>query len=322
MRSGAARGHEGYFHETAFYGSDEEFVSLVAPFVLEGVAAGEPTLVACGEINEKLLRGALGHAAAGITYVPADDQYARPTSAIKRYREVFADLTASGARQIRVIGDVPHPGVGVPWDSWARYEAVVNHAFEDFPLWGLCPYDTRTTPAAVLADVARTHPRITTADGHHLVNTRFLEPSGFLTTRPGPPPDVLEARSPLVELLNPEPVEVRRVVREAVAGTTLTEDEAEDLVFAASEAVTNGLSHGRPPVRFRLWADRRHVVLTVTDQGSGPTDPSVGLLPTTRTATAGLGLWLTYQTCSYVTLARDDEGFTVRVVAGPPLLAG
>src|SRR4051812_48382188 len=111
MRSGAARGHQGYFHETAFYGSDDEFVSLVAPFVLDGVAAGEPTLVACGEANEKLPREVLGHTAE-ITYVPAGDQYARPTSAIRRYLEVFADLTASGARQIRVVGDVPHPGVG------------------------------------------------------------------------------------------------------------------------------------------------------------------------------------------------------------------
>ncbi|MCS7477513.1 anti-sigma factor RsbA family regulatory protein [Umezawaea endophytica] len=318
MRSGAARGYEGYYHETAFYDSDEEFLALVAPFVLDGVAAGEPTLVACGGLNEKLLRAELGGSATGITYVAADDRYSRPTSAIKRYREVFAELTAAGARQIRVIGDVPHPGVGVPWDWWARYEAVVNQAFDDFPLWGMCPYDTRTTPAAVLADVARTHPRILTAEGDHRVNPRYEEPSGFLTTRPRPLPDALESRSPALVLLDPAPVDVRRAVREATAGTTLTEDEADDLVFAASEAVTNALSHGRPPVRFRLWADRDHVVLTVTDQGPGPSDPTVGLLPTTKTVTAGLGLWLTYQTCSYVTLGRDDEGFTVRVVAGPP----
>ncbi len=321
MRSGAARGHEGYFHETAFYGSDDEFVALVAPFVLDGVSAGEPTLVVCGDTNEKLLREALRDAA-GITYLPADDQYARPTTAIKRYREAFVDLTASGARQIRVVGDVPHPGIGVPWDWWARYEAVVNHAFHDFPLWGMCPYDTRTTPAAVLADVARTHPRIVTADGLRRANSRFQEPQGFLAARPKPLPDLLEARSPAVLLVDPAPSEARRAAREAVAGTTLSPDEAEDLVFAASEIVTNGLSHGRPPVRFRLWADRHHVVVTVTDQGPGPADPMVGLLPTTETATAGLGLWLAYHTCSYVTLGRDDEGFTVRVVAGPPRLAG
>ncbi len=40
----------------------------------------------------------------------------------------------------------------------------------------------------------------------------------------------------------------------------------------------------------------------------------------TKTATAGLGLWLTYHTCSYVTLDRHDEGFTVRVVGGTPRL--
>ena len=318
MRSGAARGHEGYFHETAFYGSDEEFLAVVMPFLVDGAAAGEPTLVSCGPANEKLLRAELGDSADGITYLTTGDQYARPTSAIKRYREVFGDLAASGAAQIRAVGDVPHPGVGVPWDWWGRYEAVINHAFDDLPLWSLCPYDTRTAPAHVLADAERAHPRVATADGRHVANARFRNPADFHTARPRPLPDALESHSPSLVLLDPAPVLVRRAVRQATACTTLTEDEADDLVFAASEAVTNSLSHGRPPVRFRLWADRDHVVLTVTDQGPGPSDPTVGLLPTTKTATAGLGLWLTYQTCSYVTLGRDDEGFTVRVVAGPP----
>ena len=65
----------------------------------------------------------------------------------------------------RVASEVPHPGVGAPWDGWARYEAAINRAYAEFPLWGLCAYDTRITPGAVLDDVARTHPHLATAHG-------------------------------------------------------------------------------------------------------------------------------------------------------------
>src|SRR5213596_3424618 len=45
MRTGAARGHVGHFHEAGFYGSDAEFAALIVPFVEEGVAAGEPVII-------------------------------------------------------------------------------------------------------------------------------------------------------------------------------------------------------------------------------------------------------------------------------------
>ena len=94
--------------------------------------------------------------------------------------------------------------------------------------------------------------------------------------------------------------------------------DVEHLVFAVSEAVTNALIHGRPPVRFRLWTAPDRIVATVTDRGDGPADPFAGLLPVTDTCSAGLGLWLTHQLCSHVTLDTTDDGFTIRLVVGTP----
>jgi anti-sigma regulatory factor (Ser/Thr protein kinase) len=65
-----------------------------------------------------------------------------------------------------------------------------------------------------------------------------------------------------------------------------------------------------------LWADESRVVVTATDQGTGPADPLVGLMPTAASRTAGLGLWILHRTCDYVSMGRDDEGFTVRVSVG------
>ena len=308
MRTGAANGHVGYFHETGFYGSDDDYRSIVVPFVDDGVAAGEPVLVACHEANERLLREAVKEPSA-VVFLPPD-QYARPTESIMVYRKLFERY--SNAAQIRVVGDVPHPGVGAAWDWWARYEAAVNEVFAPYPLWGLCPYDLRTTPARVLADVVRTHPWTAGADGSHVPNPRYrsswaLPPAG---------PTAFEAARPSVELTDPSPAEARRAVTAACAGARLSHDEVDDLVYATSEAVTNAQAHGLPPVRLRVWAGPTQVMVAVTDRGDGPSSPLAGLVPTDRTTTAGVGLWLTHRTCRDVTMTRDAEGYTIRFTTG------
>ncbi|WP_394618359.1 anti-sigma factor RsbA family regulatory protein [Lentzea sp. JNUCC 0626] len=300
----------GFFHETAFYGSDDEFLAHAVPFVEGGLRAGEPSVVACTEHNTALLRGALGDAA--VMYLPGADQYSRPSESIARFRALFAEHTASGAQQMRVVGDVPHSGVGACWDWWARYEAAVNRAYAEFPVWGLCPYDTRTTPEGVLADVLSTHPNITSAPGTHEPNPGYRE--GLAAT--AQVTDPLEAGVPLVELLDLTAGAVREAVGTAIEPLGLDEDDAHDVVYAASEIVTNGLTHGIAPVRFRLWAAGSRVVVSVTDQGPGPTDPLAGLMPTKETLSAGLGLWILHRTCDYVAMGRDGDGFTVRVSVG------
>src|SRR5262245_64721851 len=56
MRTGAARGQVGHFHEAGFYGSDAEFAALVVPFVEEGVTANEPVIIGYDERKTSLLR--------------------------------------------------------------------------------------------------------------------------------------------------------------------------------------------------------------------------------------------------------------------------
>jgi anti-sigma regulatory factor (Ser/Thr protein kinase) len=290
----------GYFHDSAFYSSDDELLDLVMPFLTDGVKAGEPTLVAFGETNERLVRSELDDTT-GITFLPGAGQYANPARTIKSYREMLAQHVAEGAEQIRIVGDVPHPGVGVPWDWWCRYETAVNEAYQEFPVWGLCPYDTRITPPDVLDDVVRTHPFIDqTPNPGYGKGTRE-------TTRPAfGPPDY--------ELIDPTPSDARIVTLEAAGA--VAPDRVDDLVFAASEAVTNAICHGLPPTRLRLWVNGPQVVVAVTDQGEGPRTALAGLMPMVDTKSAGLGLYITHLTCDYVSLTRDAEGFTVTIVVG------
>jgi anti-sigma regulatory factor (Ser/Thr protein kinase) len=319
MRTGAADGHRGYFHEAGFYGSDDEFLDLVVPFVEGGIAAGEPTLLAFGEPNEKLVRDAMGEPE-GLSYLRGSAQYARPAGAIKKYRDLLAEHVAGGAGQIRVAGDVPHPGIGVPWDWWARYEATVNHAYDDFPLWGLCPYDTRITPESVLDNVARTHPHLASPDGAHRVNEKFEDPIGFLGSLTPAGADALESTRPFAELHDFTPAIARNAVLQAAAGTEVPANEVEDMLIAVSEAVANAYRHGLTPVRLRLWAGRDRLVVMVTDGGTGPADPFAGLVPVRASTSGGLGLWIVHQLCSRVTMTTGDDGFTLRMIVGKPSL--
>lgn len=85
-----------------------------------------------------------------------------------------------------------------------------------------------------------------------------------------------------------------------------------------SSSVTNAHIHGRSPVRSRLWTAPDRIVATVTDLGDGPTDPFAGLLPVSNTSLGGLGLWLTHQLCSHVTLDTTDDGFTICLDVATP----
>ena len=199
MRTGATAGHRGHYHEAVCYSSDEELLGVAVPFLLGGLEAGEPTVVSLGERNAGLLREKLGDLD-GIEYRPGGAVYARPAVAIRSYRDLLAGFVAEGAGQIRIIGEIPPAGLGATWDWWARYEAAVNVAYHEFPLWSMCAYDTRSTPAHVLEDVARTHPRSAEPDGSHRPSSDYVGAAGFLSAPRVVEPDPVEATPPLVDL--------------------------------------------------------------------------------------------------------------------------
>lgn len=314
MRTGPAAGSAGYYHEALCYSSPEELLAVGLPFLIDGVEAGEPTLVAMGGESAEALRDTLP-AGSGVEFLTGGSVYARPTSAIRAYRQMLSGHVERGATQIRIIGELPPAALGATWDSWARYESAVNRAYDEFPLWTMCAYDTRTTPQDVLADVARTHPHAATADGRHLASGTYTDPVDYLARDALAPDDPMMAEPPALELIDPLPVDARRAVHR-VDGGRLSADDLDDLVVAVSEVVTNALRYGRPPTVLRLWAGPDRMVATVTDGGAGPKDPFAGLLPATEDSAGGRGLWIAYQSVNHVVATRTEHTFTLRLTAG------
>ncbi|MGY1641046.1 anti-sigma factor RsbA family regulatory protein [Geodermatophilus sp. SYSU D00703] len=316
MRTGAACGHVGNFHEAGFYSSDAEFLALVVPFVLEGISAGEPVVLAYDRRKSDLLRAVLP---SSDRLVPLGESavYATPARAIEAYRQQFERLEAAGAEQIRIAGDVPHEGNGGRFAGWDRYESAVNVVWRDHPVWSRCLYDAVTVPDDVRDVVVRSHRRLVTPDGGAVASTRYQDVPDFHGLPPAADP--LESTAPSVCLGDASLKQTRRRVAEAVRDH-LGPAEVDELLFALSEAVVNAQSYGRPPIGVRVWTAPHRAVVRVHDTGPGPADPLIGLVPVPEgSAGAGLGLWLASQlTGVEVGLVTDVEGFTVRLRAGTP----
>jgi anti-sigma regulatory factor (Ser/Thr protein kinase) len=209
------------------------------------------------------------------------------------------------------------------WPDWLRLEAVLNLALRQYDSWAVCAYDRRTLTAEMVDDLHATHPVIG-RDGDHRRNDRYQHPVNFLVRHSDDPPDPIERTSPAIELVDPSPATARATVT-WFAHPWLPSQEIDKLVFATHEAVVNALCHGRPPTVLQLWAQPGRVIVTVTDAGSGPTDPLAGLLPSAPLAGAAdelpvgpaLGLWLIHQLVD-VARRRDPGGYTIRLTATHP----
>jgi anti-sigma regulatory factor (Ser/Thr protein kinase) len=313
MRTGAAHGQVGHYHEAGFYGSDAEFAALIVPFVEEGVAAGEPVIIGYDDRKASLLRSWLADPAA-VEFIGDKSLYATPARAIATYRRLFEFHVAMGAGQVRIAGDVPHRGNRGRFDGWDRYEWAVNTVWEDFPVWGLCLYDTTTTSQAVLDVVERTHPHIVSPTGGRRANERYQDTPVFEGLLPAPDP--LEATTPMAELTDQPAADARHALARIGRGR-VTDSTLADLIIGVSEAASNALRYGRPPATVRIWATPDRIVATVHDTGPGPADPLAGLVPASHSASdPGLGLWVLHQLDIDTALMHTGDGFTVRLRAG------
>ena len=200
------------------------------------------------------------------------------------------------------------------WHEWRRLEAAVNLAFSRHDVWVVCAYDRRTLAEEMVDDLYATH-QATGCGGEHRHNDRYQDPVEFVSERMDAPPDPVEASPPSAELLDPSPSTARAAVGAFAIHSKLPPQEVENMVLATPEVVSNAGLHGRPPVILRLWVLPGRLTVTVTDTGTGPTNPFLGLLPPDHPHGSGLGLWISHQLVD-MTHRRHRDGYTVRLTAG------
>ena len=102
------RSNAAFKHEAMLYAGIDGFVNGTAPFLREGVAAGEPALVVVSADKIRKLRAALGADADAVFFADMADVGANPARIIPAWRR-FVDDHAPAGRPLRGIGEPIYP---------------------------------------------------------------------------------------------------------------------------------------------------------------------------------------------------------------------
>jgi anti-sigma regulatory factor (Ser/Thr protein kinase) len=304
----------GFQHELVLYSSTEEMLEFVVPFAQEGIAAGEPTMLLVRPGVAAAVRSSVEPSSGRLVFLPVLGQPGRGASDLRAADALLAGRAAPASR-VRLLNQEPT----VPathWHEWRRLEAAVDLALSRYHAWVVCVYDRRTLSGAMVDDLHATH-RIVGHAGEHRHNAGHQDPVEFIGKHMDAPPDAVEASPPAAELIDPSPPTARAAVAAFAIHSKLPAQEVENAVLATHEAVANARRHGRPPVIVRMWVQPGRFTVTVTDTGTGPTNPFLGLLPPDHPNGAGLGMWISHQLVD-VTHRRHRDGYTVRMTATGP----
>ena len=303
------RAQQSYRHEAFLWHDADDFTRTMVPFLEEGLAAGEPTMVAVLPEHIGWLRDALGTQAKQIDFVDMQELGRNPARIIPAWQH-FLDEKAGRRKPVRGIGEPIWPGRR-PEEllECQLHEALLNVAVDpELPFWLVCPYDAEQLGGAVVDEAYRSHPVIVEADAYQgsaayagrahvdsLFSTELSDSDGRVQSVPFSRSDVRRLRHYLRLELH-------------VAG--LDAHAVEDLTDVVLRLVVSSLHRGSEDGTVKVWSSREAVVCEVAD-GAPTHDPLAGRrAPSEEDHDA---LWLANQTCDLVQLRSTPTGTAVRL---------
>jgi anti-sigma regulatory factor (Ser/Thr protein kinase) len=296
-------------HRALLYDRDRSFVETAAPFLAEGLEAGDAVLAVGPTAAVNDLRRELGSSAGAVEFHDAAQWYSQPTRTIAAYTTFIAQHP--GAR-MRVIAEPAwNCRTQAEIAEWTRYESIVNQAFAEIEASVLCLYDQRTTADDVIDGALLTHPELVGETGPR-ANGFYLDPPTVFAKvdeQPLPPLPPYALAMPLDDL-------DLRALRAFVGGHAqdhgMSAARRHDLLLATTEVATNALRHGAPPATCRVWAEAGDLVVDVSDGGHWHPGAAPGFLPPDPTG-SGFGLWGVRMLCPLVQIRTSVVGTTVRL---------
>jgi len=308
LGSGADR-HR-FVHSALLYHCEREYLDLVGRFVDDGLATDEPVLVAVPGDTLALLRDELPGAAqaprAGL-HLADIAEVARNPSRFLAVQDSFAGEHPD--RRVRIVSQLAWAGrTSDEFVACVQHEALVNGAFKDHRVTGLCLYDARRLDEDVLAGARVTHPL--------LWNCGSLHPSADYA-----PDDALAScNRPLTAnpgavtytVTKSEDLRLARSVAVNYAGWVgLSQDGIEDLRLIATELATNSLMYADGACRLSFWRDDGHLICEARD-GGRLEDPLAGRLNPGSSGPASRGLFLVNALSDLVRSYTTPTGTTIR----------
>ena len=292
-------------HEAVFYAGPEAFLDRVAPFVEEGVAAGEPVMVALEAPKLRALSERLGSTAERVELVDMGDVGHNPACIIPAWRDFVAGRTGA----LRGVGEPIWPGRSpAELVECQCHEQLLNPAFADTDGFHLvCPYDAAHLDRDVIEEAERSHPWVGAAE-----SARYRGAEGPPPQLSAPLPD--PPGQPAEHAITWETLSgIRALVAEKARQAGVSEQRAGDLVLATHEVAINSIRHGGGEGTLRVWHEDDMVVCEVRDRGRLD-QPLAGRSRPELENGGGWGLWLANQLCDLVQIRTLPDGNVVRLL--------
>jgi MEDS: MEthanogen/methylotroph, DcmR Sensory domain len=301
------RQHSSYRHEAFLYRGDDDFLDGVVPFVRDGVAAGQPVMVAIRGTKTRPLKDALGPDQSGVLFVDMTELGHNPARIIPGWRR-FLDEHCIDGQPVRGVGEPIWLGRRPTEVAEAQlHEALLNVAVHpDTPMWLRCPYDLGALTEAELAEAARSHPILVESGdlrGSRSYGGMQHVEDLFAGDLPEPDPTTDGIALPAA------PTAVAALVSTHAAAAELDAEKAWALSLAVREVAGSAI----PGCTLRVWAEPAALICEVRDPE--PVDnPMAGRVQPRSAEPDVRGLWLANQICDLVQVRSTPEGSTIRVV--------
>jgi len=299
-------------HAVALYDSEESLRARVVPYLREGLDRGETVVAVVSDAAEQILRSALGGDADRVQWRAGEVSYHRLGAMFEGLRQFLADQRAAGA-QVRLLTQNDVGGGPDRVGAYLRNEAMTNEVYRPYGYPWACLYDRRAHTEETLRQVRQVHPRLLEPGGAAIPSTTYVTPADFVArgAPPAPVPPVVELD---VELTGVgELVRLRRLLGRWAGGHGDGGDDADDVMIAVGEAVTNALQHGAPPVRVQAFPDGGVARVRVHNPGSAAVFATAGYHRPNTASGGGIGLWLARQLADVVTIYVGTAGTTVEL---------
>lgn len=311
IKSSPARAEQSYRHEAFLWHDRTDFTDGLVPFITDGLAAGEPVMVAAINEHTDWLREALGPEAEQVTFVDMAELGRNPAKIIPAWQK-FIDIEADGGRPARGVGEPIWAGRHTDeLIECQLHEALLNVAVDPMtPFWLVCPYDAERLEPPIIDEAYRSHPVVIEADAYK-GSTQYAG-RAHLEVMLGSelPPLLGEPTTIPFTAKNLDRLPMFLKLEGHVAGLGLR--QATDLAAATHGLAAGSLKRGSTCGVIRMWRQQRSVVYEVADN-TFVDDPLAGRrAPLVDSADA---LWTANQLCDLVQLRSTQAGTTVRVHA-------
>lgn len=300
----------GFVHQAVLYRSTEELAALMAPYVRDGVHAGDAVVMVSTPRNEAAVRAALApREAEQVAFERSSERYADVGPALVGFQDLLAEHTGRG-RCVRLIGEPPLSAASdVHRRELCHNDAAANEVIRMPGVAVVCPVDVTATPREAVTTMRRSHPEVV-EDGTWRPSPQYTEPAALLAherRQPLPPP----AGEPVALPGPADAAAVRAFVERQLTGM-LEPSRRDDFVTAVNEIVINALTHAVID-SLRLWREGGRIVCEVGDAGGGLSDPLAGYRQPEPWQTSGWGLWLARQLTHAIEVSTGTAGSTFRL---------